>query len=489
MIDQTIRDFVELAIEKELVDQMDAILITNQLLHILQKDDFNESLKANHDHESLLPLLDQMVSYAINQGIIDNSQKELLEAEIMALVTPLPSQLNKKFWTHYQESPEKATDYFYQLSQDNDYIKTRAIANNIEFSHDSEYGPLQITINLSKPEKDPKEIAKAKLAKSSNYPASQLTMTNEGYYGRLNHPARYNHRIVRLHLEEDPWGFQYSPYSYFNEHSIFLSQEVRPMQITEKSIRNLLLIIQQFPHYFVGSNADLPIVGGSILSHDHYQAGRYTFPMELAPAIEAFKTDKESVEMTIVKWPMSVIRLRSQNIEDLSQVAGHILEKWIDYSDPSQDIVAYTDGVRHNTITPIARYKDNAYELDLVLRNNRTSDQYPDGIFHPHQNVQHIKKENIGLIEVMGLAILPPRLKDELQEVEKYLLDQPNQLAPMHKDWADKIKESQSIPPENVHQEVEYAVGEDFKQELEDSGVFKQTKKGQEAFKRFVESL
>lgn len=491
-MDQLIIDFIERAIQEDLANEMDRIYLTNQLLHLLGKDTIQDDLTASSPLSSMDDIMEALIQAAVEAEVIDDIlyEKEELEASIMNLVTPYPSQVNAQFWQKYQESPQAATDYFYTLSQKNRYIQTKAIAKNIHFPYNGKYGTLEITINLSKPEKDPKAIAKAKNASATNYPASQLTMTNEGYYGRSNHPARSNHRIIRLQLNQENWGFQYSPYSYFEEHSIFLTQVARPMQINERSFANLLAILEQFPHYFVGSNADLPIVGGSILVHDHYQAGNHTFPMEVAPIRQQFTKTGFDGTLAIVHWPMSVIRLSSEKPSELVKMATTILEKWRNYSDTSIDIIAYeADGTPHNTITPIARRKGDIFELDLVLRNNRTTEEYPDGLFHPHVDVQPIKKENIGLIEVMGLAILPPRLKQELLEVEHYLLGEKHQMPSMHQTWADELAQEHSITKENVHDLVQEKVGQIFERVLEDAGVFKQDEAGQAAFLRFVESI
>lgn len=480
MIDSYIKTLLHKAIQDGYVDEMDTIFLTNRLLHLLQKEMFDVHAPIN-EQLSYQELLDFFLKYALDRGIIEDvlSLKEQFEADVMAILTPSPSVLNQRFWDKYQQSKEEATNYFYQLSQDNDYIKTRAIAKNISFKHNTEYGSLDITINLSKPEKDPKDIAKAKQQTEVSYPTSQLTMTNEGYYGRSDHPARSNHRIIRFDVNADGWGFQYSPYAYFNEHCIFLSQEVRPMVINSRSFSNLLHIVEKFPHYFVGSNADLPIVGGSILSHDHYQAGCHVFPMELAE--ETAQTTICNVSASLLHWPLSVIRLRDKSIATLVKAAEHLLKVWQHYTDETVDILSHTQDIPHNTVTPIARYKNEQYELDIVLRNNRTSVEHPDGIFHPHQDVQHIKKENIGLIEVMGLAILPPRLKQEMQEVQDYLDGKVHKVNPIHQEWAEHLKANGLS--------VEHGIGETFKRVLEDAGVFKQDELGQAAFGRFMEKV
>lgn len=492
MIEQAIINFIEIGIRKQNIVKLDRIYKTNQLLALLHKSDFDPSIVHSTPLPPLLEVLDELVNYAVISGRIEDisSQRDILEAQIMDLVTPLPSKINDDFWNLYENSPKEATDYFYSLSQSNNYIKTRSIAKNIHFLKDTEYGDLEITINLSKPEKDSKEIARAKNVVTTHYPACLLCMENEGYEGHLTHPGRTNHRLIRMSINHEIWGFQYSPYSYYNEHAIFLSEEHRPMNVNGEAYRKLLNIVETLPHYFVGSNAGLPIVGGSILTHDHYQGGRHTFPMEKAEMVVPFTLDQyPEVEAGIVKWPMSIIRLKSKHPEKLVESGAYILEKWEQYSDESAGIRAFSGDEPHNAITPIARQKKGVFELDLVLRNNRTSTEFPDGIFHPHPDVQHIKKENIGLIEVMGLAILPPRLKTELKEVEQYLLNQPNQIADYHKDWADHLKTMNKVTEANVGKVIQEGVGTVFLRVLEDAGVYKATTEGKEAFKRFVETL
>lgn len=489
-INQLITAFIEKSIEIGDLDPLDAVYQANQLLILLELPGY-EKENLTELPDSRLEILDALVEYAVDAGVIGDldAYRDVLSSQIMDLVTPRPSEVNALFWENYEESPELATDTFFEMSKRNDYIKTRAIAQNIAFSHDSDYGELQITINLSKPEKDPKEIELAsKFKQSANYPANALVIENEGYEGNLTHPGRANHRIVRMDLGNDPWGLQYSPYAYYNEHSIFLAIDHRPMDVGPQAIRNLLEIIYQFPHYFVGSNAGLPIVGGSILSHDHYQAGRHNFPIEEGDYTYKFKMkETPGVEAGIVKWPMSVIRLRSKEREELAEAAIKVMKEWEDYSDESVDIHAYSGEEPHNAITPIARKSGEYYEIDMVLRNNRRSDEFPDGIFHPHPVVQHIKRENIGLIEVMGLAILPPRLKDELYEVEQFLLGNRDTVAAIHQEWADTLKEDNEITEDNVHRVVEHAVGEVFLQVLKNAGVFKRDETGQVAFIRFIE--
>ncbi len=490
-VDQLISGFIQESIQVGDLDPLDAVYVTNKLLNLLQKEDYEE--KSESISKSRLDLLDGLVEYAVAENIIEDldSSRDVFSSQIMDLVTPRPSEINYSFWQSYKENPKQATDAFFEMSKRNNYIKTREIAKNREFTYkDEKYGEIQITINLSKPEKDPKEIALAsKNKKSSSYPANALVVENEGYAGHLNHPGRTNHRIIRMDLKGDEWGFQYSPYAYYNEHSIFLAIEHRPMDVSPQAIKNLLEIVRQLPHYFVGSNAGLPIVGGSILSHDHYQGGRHHFPIEEADYTYRFEMpDFQSIEAGILDWPMSVIRLRSANADELAKVAEKIMEEWQKYTDETVGIYAYTDETPHNAVTPIVRKNGEQFELDFVLRNNRTSEEFPDGIFHPHPENQHIKKENIGLIEVMGLAVLPPRLKDELAEVEAYLLGEREQVEEIHQNWADKLKkENPEITHENVKGVVQQAVGKVFVEVLHDAGVFKIDKKGQEAFIRFIE--
>lgn len=449
------------------------------------------ALVGDDNHQTDDDVKNALIKTAIKNGKIEDNQtdKEILNDQLMDFVTPLPSKVNAKFWNLYQKSPETATNYFYKLSQDNDYIKVKAIAKNISYQVKTDYGNLEITINLSKPEKDPKAIALAGKQKQTGYPKCQLCMENEGYLGRLGYPARSNHRIIRFTLGGQTWGFQYSPYAYFSEHAIFLNKIHQPMIINQHTFNNLLEIIRIFPQYFVGSNADLPIVGGSMLSHDHYQGGRHQFPMMKAKIDRDISLPISGVKAGIVKWPLSTIRLTSADPEQLVAAATLIHENWKNYSDESVDVRAFTDGVRHHTVTPIA-YKDGEnYVLDIVLRDNQTSKEFPDGIFHPHQDVQHIKKENIGLIEVMGRAILPARLKDELKEVERYLLKQPNQMADYHKTWADKLQEKYNFNEDNVSEIVDKETGLVFGRVLEDAGVFKWNTQGQEAFDKFIGSL
>ncbi|MEZ7569853.1 UDP-glucose--hexose-1-phosphate uridylyltransferase [Streptococcus anginosus] len=481
--------FVTEVIANSSFTEIDRIYLANRVMSLVGE----EAAKQETAATSLIDLKDDLLEVALAVGKIGSTlaEQDILGAELMNLVTPAPGQLNQQFWQTYEQDPKRAIADFYELSKRNDYIKVKAISKNIAYQTPTEYGDLEITINLSKPEKDPKGIAAAKKAKTSHYPACQLCFENEGYQGRLDHPARANHRIIRFDLAGREWGFQYSPYAYFNEHCIFLDSKHTPMAISRGTFARLLDIVETFPSYFAGSNADLPIVGGSILTHDHYQGGRHTFPMEKAELDKTFIfAGFENVEAGIVNWPMSVLRLQSTDKSALIDLADKVLKSWRGYSDPSVQIVAESNGELHHTVTPIARQKNGKFELDLVLRDNQTSKEYPDGIYHPHKDVQHIKKENIGLIEVMGLAILPPRLKNELKEVEEFLLGQRKEVAPYHQAWAERLKDSHSnITAESAQSIVRASVGQIFKRVLEDAGVYKRTKEGHIAFMRFIESI
>ena len=484
-----INNFVEQVIQSEVYKPMDYSYVKNRVLALVGEEGANTPTSET----DIKKIKDMLVELAETNGKVGSlaEEKDCLGAELMNFITPIPSAVNEKFWSTYQESPEKAVNDFYQLSKDNDYIKLSAIAKNIAFRSETKYGSLEITINLSKPEKDPKAIAAEKLIKASNYPKCLLCMENEGYQGRVNYPARANHRIIRMKLGDEEWGLQYSPYSYFNEHAIFLNTKHIPMAITPKTFEQLLEIVDIIPGYFVGSNADLPIAGGSILSHNHYQGGKYVFPMEVAECETNFVfSGFEDIQAGIVKWPMSVLRLRGTNKQRIVELASKILKSWQGYTDLEADIIAATGEVPHHTITPIARVVDGQFEMDLVLRDNHTSELHPDGVYHPHKDVQHIKKENIGLIEVMGLAILPPRLKTELEEVEKYLLGKDNAIADYHLEWADQLKEKYpNVKEEEINSVVQHEVGQVFARVLEDAGVYKNTPFGHEAFMRFVKSV
>ncbi|MFK5676816.1 UDP-glucose--hexose-1-phosphate uridylyltransferase [Ligilactobacillus sp. LYQ60] len=467
----------------------DHIYLVNRVLNIVGEGHQQPA----PDTDELIDLKDALVAVAVANGKVGDTQNErdAVGAELMNFITPAPSIVNRHFWDTYQHAPQEALADFFALSKRNDYIKTRAIAKNIAFTHPSEYGDIEITINLSKPEKDPKQIALAKKVKATGYPKCNLCMENEGYQGRVDHAARANHRIIRFKIDDHEWGFQYSPYAYFNEHCIYLDSVHEEMVINGTTFKNLLTIVQQFPGYFAGSNADLPIVGGSILSHEHYQGGRHTFAMEKAPLeTRLVFADYEDVTAGIVKWPMSVIRLNGDDLDRVSALAAKILDAWRNYTDEAVGVRAETNGERHHTITPIARMRNGQYELDLVLRDNQTSPKYPDGIFHPHKEYQHIKKENIGLIEVMGLAILPPRLKDELAVVADYIQGKNVQVAAYHQQWADDIKARHTdVTAENAMAIVQDEVGAVFVKVLECAGVFKRDAVGQQAFMRFAQQV
>ncbi|PWG00108.1 UDP-glucose--hexose-1-phosphate uridylyltransferase [Levilactobacillus bambusae] len=482
-VDAFVNDIVESGAS---YDDMDRIYVQNKILALVGDENPVEAAD-----QSRLAVVDALIETAINNGKIEDTQsaKDILNAQLMDLVTPIPSVVNERFWSRYQVAPEKATDWFYDLSQRNDYIKTRAIAKNVVFDTATDYGDIEITINLSKPEKDPKDIAAARNQPQTGYPMCALCMENEGYLGRPNSAARSSHRIIRFQIGGETWGFQYSPYAYFTEHAIFLNKMHTPMVINTQTFSNLLEIVTMFPSYFVGSNADLPIVGGSVLTHEHYQGGRHQFPMMKAKIAKQLNLNLPDVQAGIVKWPMSTIRLRSQNRSALVSAASVIHNAWVSYSDESVNVRALTNGERHHTTTPIAYRDGKDYILDIVLRDNQTSKEYPDGIFHPHQDVQHIKKENIGLIEVMGRAILPARLKTEMVEVQKYVLGQPNNMAPIHQEWADQLKDRHQFTVENVTEILDQEIGAVFARVLEDAGVFKQNAEGQQAFSRFIKTI
>ena len=437
-----------------------------------------------------------LLDWAVENGRIedDTTSRDLFDTELMGRLTPRPSQVIRAFRTRYEESPEAATDWYYQFSQDTDYILRYRIAKDVKWVAPTPYGDLDITINLSKPEKDPRAIAAAKTAPQGGYPKCQLCRENEGYAGRMNHPARQNHRIIPITIDGKDWFFQYSPYVYYNEHCIVFNGQHVPMKIDRSAFRKLLDFVKQFPHYFVGSNADLPIVGGSILSHDHFQGGRYTFAMEKAPVEKAVSFPGfEDIECGIVKWPMSVIRLRSADDDRLVDLAEKILTTWRGYTDEAAFIFAETDGEPHNTITPIARMRDGKFELDLVLRDNITTEEYPLGVYHPHQELHHIKKENIGLIEVMGLAVQPSRLKGELADLADAFVEgrdiRADEALEKHNHWAEELKTRYTFTKENAMDILQKEVGVVFATVLEHAGVYKCTDEGRTAFLRFINSM
>ena len=495
MINSSIKKLVCYGIEKGLVDKRDEIYVTNRILEILELDSFEcaESYTNINLEETLKELLD----FAVEKNLIEDSitHRDLFDTKLMAALVPAPSVVTEKFQKLYEKSPKEATDYFYNLSCDSDYIRRYRIEKDVKWITPTEYGNLNITINLSKPEKDPKAIAAAKSAPQSSYPKCMLCRECEGYAGRLNFPARQNHRVIPVTINNSDWCFQYSPYVYYNEHCIVFNAEHTPMAINRDTFKKLLDFVKLFPHYFVGSNADLPIVGGSILSHDHFQGGNYTFAMAKAPIEHKLSFNGfEDVEAGIIKWPMSVIRTRSADPDRLIELASKILDNWRKYTDEDAFIFAETDGEPHNTITPIARKCGDIYELDLVLRNNITTEEHPLGVYHPHAELHHIKKENIGLIEVMGLAVLPSRLKNEISLLKNAILKdedlRADEILSKHADWADEIKNKYSdINADNIDEIIETEIGLVFSKVLEHAGVYKRDQNGLNAFLRFAENV
>ncbi len=486
-----IASLVGYGLDKGLIQPCDRVFVTNQLLQALQLD--------SYEAEAALPLpleeiLKGLLDDAVSRGVCadDTTSRDLLDTRLMGVLTPMPREIRAKFQALYDQGPKAATDWYYTLSQDTDYIRRYRIARDMRWKTATEYGELDITINLSKPEKDPKAIAAAKNMPQSGYPKCQLCVENEGYAGRLNHPARQNHRVIPLEIAGSEWFLQYSPYVYYNEHCIVFNGAHTPMVIDKAAFGKLLDFVTVFPHYFVGSNADLPIVGGSILSHEHFQGGNYQFPMERSGVETAVSfRGYEDVQSGIVKWPMSVLRLRGTDKERLVQLADKILRAWRGYSDPDAFIFAETEGVPHNTITPIARRRGSDYELDLVLRNNITTREHPLGVYHPHAELHHIKKENIGLIEVMGLAVLPARLKQELAELEVAILNgtdiSGSETLAKHGPWTEGLKQKYTFTRENVHDILLREVGVVFSKVLEHAGVYQRNEAGKAAFLKFID--
>ncbi len=499
MIDNAISRLAGYAFRSGLIEECDRTWAINTILDGLKLDSYTEPEEKDWEtgYIELAPILEELLDDAYARGVLTENSvvyRDLFDSELMGRLTPRPNEVREKFHFLYKDDPKAATDWYYAFSQDTNYIRRDRIAKDIQWKAPTEYGELDITINLSKPEKDPKAIAAAKNLPASAYPRCQLCAENEGYAGRVNHPARQNHRIVPITINGSPWFLQYSPYVYYNEHCICLNSEHVPMKIDRACFAKLLDFVRQFPHYFVGSNADLPIVGGSILAHDHFQGGRYTFAMEKAPVETPFTfPGYEDVEAGIVKWPMSVVRIASENPERLIDLADQILLAWRGYTDEAAVILAETDGEPHNTITPIARMRDGKFELDLVLRNNLTTEEHPLGLYHPHAELHHIKKENIGLIEVMGLAVLPARLKEELAAVADALASgsdlRSSELTAKHADWAEGFSGNYTITAENALDIVQKETGLVFAQVLEHAGVYKRTPEGKEAFLRFLRSL
>ena len=506
MIQNSIRELVRYGLATGLVEPEDTIYTTNRLLELFgleEPEDAETPITADKEEEPRLAeklegILKDMLDYAAEKGLLENDSvvyRDLFDTKIMSVLVARPSEIIRKFRECYAVSPEAATEYFYKFSQDTDYIRRYRVCKDQKWVTPTPYGDLDITINLSKPEKDPKAIAAAKNAKQSGYPKCQLCMENEGYAGRVNHPARQNHRIIPITINGGQWGFQYSPYVYYNEHCIVFNSKHIPMKIEHDTFVKLFDFVKLFPHYMLGSNADLPIVGGSILSHDHFQGGHYEFPMAKA-AVDTDFTVKgyEDVRAGIVNWPMSVIRLAGPDSDRLISLADVILEKWRGYTDEAAFIYAETNGEPHNTITPIARKRGGNYELDLVLRNNITTEEHPFGVYHPHAKLHHIKKENIGLIEVMGLAVLPSRLDGEMADLEKAILDgadiRSDEVLGKQADWVEEfLPQYKEVNAGNIHEIIQKEIGKVFMEVLEDAGVYKRTEEGRKAFGRFVESL
>ncbi|MCF2640816.1 MAG: UDP-glucose--hexose-1-phosphate uridylyltransferase [Lachnospiraceae bacterium] len=505
MIQERILDLVDYALVTGLIETADTRYTINRLLELFELDEMSDEVVGLHKitihtqeeaEEALEGILKDMLDYAYENHILEENSvvyRDLFDTKIMGLLVPRPSEVVRNFDRFYKEDSKKATDYFYKLSCDSDYIRRYRIKKDLKWTTDTEFGTLDITINLSKPEKDPKAIAAAKLAKQSGYPKCLLCKENEGYAGRINHPARQNHRIIPVQIANSDWYFQYSPYVYYNEHCIVFNANHTPMKIERATFGKLLDFVTQFPHYFVGSNADLPIVGGSILSHDHFQGGCYEFAMAKAPIEKEIAfAGYDDVKAGIVKWPMSVIRLAAKDRERLIDLADKILLAWRGYTDEDAFIFAQTDGELHNTITPIARKRGDDFELDLVLRNNITTKEHPLGVYHPHAKLHHIKKENIGLIEVMGLAVLPARLKDEMAQLETAILEKQdiraNEVLAKHADWVEEfLPKYEKVTEDNVTEILQKEIGIVFAEVLQDAGVYKCTKDGRDAFLRFVD--
>ncbi|MDE6435350.1 MAG: UDP-glucose--hexose-1-phosphate uridylyltransferase [Lachnospiraceae bacterium] len=494
MLNNLISELVSYGVKNALINEEDKVYATNRLLELFGVLEYEEK---EVEPRQLHLILEDMLSYAYENGIMEDdtiTTRDLFDTKIMGAITPLPSMVRAEFRKCYEESPKKATDYYYNFSQVTNYIRKDRIVKDEKWVTDTEYGPIDITINLSKPEKDPRDIAKAGQTKKSGYPSCLLCKENEGYAGHFSHPARQNHRIIPIILADEKYFLQYSPYVYYNEHCIILNEKHIPMKIDRNVFLKLLRFVEQFPHYMAGSNADLPIVGGSILSHDHFQGGGYTFAMAKAPYDYQFTLKGyEELNAGIVKWPMSVIRLQGKDISRIVDAADYILSNWRTYTDKDAFIFSETDGTLHNTITPIARMHGELFELDLVLRNNITTEENPWGVYHPSADLHHIKKENIGLIEVMGLAVLPARLKKEMELLEAAILSdkdiRANAEIEKHADWVDGWKEHYEITAENIHSVIQNEISKVFIKVLECAGVYKRTTEGKEAFLRFIDSL
>ena len=498
-INYEINRLISFGLQHHLIEESDVLYVANKMIDILNIPSFQYEAIELPPMENPNEILEVILDFASETGVLECDSvdhRDLLDTKIMDCLMPRPSEVIKTFKKLYAQNPKEATDYYYDLSKASNYIRVSRVEKNLSWKTNTKYGALDITINLSKPEKDPKAIAMAKSLPSSNYPKCLLCKENVGYAGTLNHPARQNHRIIPLELTNEEWFLQYSPYVYYNEHCIVLKGEHEPMKISRLTFERLLQFVSQYKHYFLGSNADLPIVGGSILTHDHFQGGAYQFAMETAPILKTLNIlNFSDVEVGFVNWPLSVLRLRSDNQERLDELGDIILNSWREYSDEELGIFAYTDDVPHNTITPIARFKNGKYELDLVLRNNKISDEHPDGIYHPHKEYHHLKKENIGLIEVMGLAVLPGRLKDELEVVKDALVSRDVSILEeagleKHSPWLNELLERyESVTSDEVIAIIEQEVGEKFVAILECCGVYKLTEEGLEGIQRFINSI
>ena len=495
MISESIKKLVNYGLDTGLISKADEIYTRNRILEILHIDEYEESEK-ECKCESLEETLAELLSFAVEKGIIDDNitDRDLFDTKLMSALVPRPSEVINKFYSIYKTSSKEATQYYYKLSRDTDYIRRYRIAKDLKWTTDTQYGVIDITVNLSKPEKDPKAIAAAKNAPQSNYPKCMLCIENEGYAGRGNHPARQNHRVIPIQIDGGKWGFQYSPYVYYNEHCIVFNSKHTPMVIDKGAFKKLFDFVKLFPHYFVGSNADLPIVGGSILAHEHFQGGNYEFAMAKAECEEYFTIKGfEDVSVGIVNWPKSVLRLTGENTDRLVELGDRILTKWRGYTDEEAFIFARTKGTPHNTITPIARKRGDKFELDLVLRNNICTEEHPDGVYHPHKELHNIKKENIGLIEVMGLAVLPSRLKKELKAVCDCLVSGTDLMAEeetaKHAEWVASFKDNYTFTKENADEIVKAEAGKVFLKCLEHAGVYKRDEKGMAAFRRFIAAI
>lgn len=500
-ISHEIKRLIQYGINKGLINEYDKIYTRNRLLEVLTVSDYRENDTEDEYLDSPSLIFENIIEWALMNGRIKNDtvlNRDLFDTKIMGCLTPKPSEIINCFYTLYSNNKKSATDYFYSLSKSTNYIRLDRIKKDMKWKVETEFGKLDITINMSKPEKDPKDIEAQRNMGKGKYPKCLLCKENEGYEGRMNHPARQNHRVIPIELNNEKWFMQYSPYVYYNEHCIVFKDNHQEMKLTEETFIRIMEFVEKFPHYFIGSNADLPIVGGSILSHDHFQGGRYDFPMAKAETLEKFiLKDFKGIILKRLKWPMPVLRIEGSNRVDVAKAAAHIYKIWQGYSDETVDVLSHTGDITHNTVTPIGRVRDGKFEMDIVLRNNRTSKEYPEGIFHPHRELHHIKKENIGLIEVMGLAVLPSRLNSELRDLSHFLINR-NQIEKLefkepllkHKDWCLEIMDKYNeICADNVNEIIRHEIGLKFLNVLKDAGVFKLDRKGEHAFKKFIYSL